>query len=352
VSGPEPRLHLIYGKWPAADRLLWERAFHRDHDPFSDAAGARLAEATQARCMWAWRRLLGFLALHEPTSLAVAPIERLTIERVRAVVAHLAETCAPQSVASNVDALYTAARVMMPECDWAWLKAIKARLLAAAPAHTPLGPVITSLQLLDLGQQLMDESKQDAGTPISKRAAVQYRDGLMAALLAFHPIRHKNLAALEIGRHFVLERGRWFILIPREETKTGAAIEFEIPELLNPYLTFYLDVVRPRMLRHPTCTALWVSDQGGALSYVTIKHVFKRLSSRIGFRIAAHDARDAMATSWAIWAPDRIGVASEVLGHSDPRTLRHYNRARGIEASRAYSGIIAGIRRGRTPRSR
>ena len=73
---------------------------------------------------------------------------------------------------------------MMPERDWTWLKAIKARLHAAAPAHAPTGRVITSLQLLDLGQQLMDESKPALGAPISTYDAIRYRDGLMAAFVA------------------------------------------------------------------------------------------------------------------------------------------------------------------------
>ena len=68
--------------------------------------------------------------------------------------------------------------------------------------------------------------------------------------------------------------------------------------------------------------------------------------SRLGFRITPHDARDAAATTWAISAPDQIGVARDLLAHSDLRTtIRHYNRARGIEASRAYSQVIAGMRR-------
>ena len=132
MPGPEPRLHLPYGQWPAADRLLWERAMGSD-DPFAEAAGARLAKASQHNYLFAWRRFLGFLAIHEPTALEVAPTERLTIERVRPFVAHLAETNIPRSVASQVDALYQAARVMMPERDWTWLKAIKARLIGRRP---------------------------------------------------------------------------------------------------------------------------------------------------------------------------------------------------------------------------
>jgi integrase len=345
---PQPRLHLIYGQWPPADRLLWERAFYND-DPFAEAAGARLAKTSQDRCLQTWRRFLGFLAIHEPAALEVAPNERLTVERVRPFVAHLAETNIPSSVASRIEALYQAARAMMPERDWTWLKAIKARLHAAAPAHAPTGRVITSLQLLDLGQQLMDESKPALGAPISTYDAIRYRDGLMAAFVAFIPIRGKNLAALELGRHVVPERDRWFVIIPREEVKTGTPIEFLVPELLESYLVYYLDFVRPRILRRRTSAALWVSTKcGGALSQVGIGKSFGRLSSRLGFRITPHDARDAAATTWAISVPDQIGVARDLLAHSDLRTtIKHYNRARGIEASRAHSRVIAEMRRKR-----
>ena len=55
------------------------------------------------------------------------------------------------------------------------------------------------------------------------------------------------------------------------------------------------------------------------------------------------------ATTWAIAAPDQIGVARDLLGHSDLRTTtRHYNRARGIEASRAHALVIKGMRRKHT----
>jgi integrase/recombinase XerD len=287
------------------------------------------------------------LAIEEPSALELAPNERLTIERVRPFVAHLAETCAPRSVASNVDALYQAARVMMPERDWMWLKAIKTRLYLRAPAHAPTGPVIISLQLLDLGQQLMDESKPAPGTPMRVHDAVNYRDGLMVALLAFIPIRRKNIAALEIDGHLIREGDRWFIIIPGEEAKTGTPIEFLVPELLVPYLTFYLDVVRPQILRRASCPALWVSRKsGGALSYVAMDKSFRRLSSRLGVRIRPHDARDAAATTWAISVPDQIGVARDLLAHSDLRTtIKHYAQARGVEASRAYRQVIGGMRR-------
>jgi integrase/recombinase XerD len=342
MPGPEPRLHLPYSQWPATDRLLWQQGFGQD-DPF---AQVRLSEASQARCMWAWRRFLAFLKTEEPEALDLHPGERLTAERVRLLAAELAKTNAPNSVATILQGLHAGARVMMPDRDWSWLRAIKDRVRASAPAPSRMGPVVTSSQLLELGLKLMDANRPELARRIGKSAAIAYRDGLMIALLAFHPLRPKNLTALEIGRHVIQEDERWFIVVPRTETKTRRHIEFDIPEMLIPYLKDYLEIVRPQMLPRGSCAALWVNFRGRPLSYVTICKVFVRLSGHLGFRIEPHDVRDAAATTWAIERPEQIGVSRDLLSHADLRTTeRHYNRARGIEASRAYGRLIADIRR-------
>ena len=346
MPGPQPQLNLPYARWPAADRLLWERAFDGD-DPFADAAGARLANTSRHQYLFGWRRFLGFLALEELSALDIAPAERLTVERVRGFVAHLSKTNSPQSVAIQIDALYKAARVMMQDRDWRWLKAVKARLHSTAPSRSPIGPVITSVQLLALGQALMDDIEPTRDVPLRMANAIRYRDGLIIALLAFAPLRRKNLAALKLGRHLVHTGGHWVLVIPSAESKTAAPIEFAIHEFLTPYLATYLGVIRPRILRGSPCDALWVSPKGGPLCYSAFWNVIARHSEvHLGFRISPHDVRDAAATTWAIAAPERIGVARDLLAHSDLRTTtRHYNRARGIEASRAYASVIARIRR-------
>jgi hypothetical protein len=127
MRGRKPRLHLPYVQWPPADRLLWERAMG-NNDPFASPASGRFAKSSQYNCLMAWRRFLGLLAIDEPAALEVAPMERLTVERARSLVAHLAESNNAGSVASQVGWLYQAARVMMPERDWTWLRAMKARL--------------------------------------------------------------------------------------------------------------------------------------------------------------------------------------------------------------------------------
>lgn len=347
MPGCPPRLHLPYAEWPAEDRRLWEEAVGGGDDPFAAGAGTHLAAASQKRYLFGWRRWLGFLALDEPTALELAPAERITLEHVRWFVAHLAETNLPQSVAAQVDALYKAARVMMPEHDWTWLKEIKARLYAVPPKVRAAKPVITSLQLLDLGTQLMDEVRLAPGASIRLRDAVQYRDGLMIALLAFMPMRPKNVATLASDRHLVRDADSWFVVIDGDETKAGSAIEFIIPDELRPYLDAYLRLIRPRLLGNRSCPDLWVSAKGCALSYSAIGPIFTRHSeARLGLHIAPHDVRDAAATLWAIAAPAQIGVARDLCTHADLRPLdKYYNRVRGLEASRAYAKRIDEIRK-------
>jgi integrase len=317
-------------------------------DPFAEI---RLAKASRDRCMWSWRRFLGFVANNEPEALEIALAERLTLGRVKHLVTHLATTNAPNSVAAVVEGLYTAAHAMMPDRDWSWLRAIKLRLHAAVPAHSPGGPEITSVPLLELGLKLMEDNKPRPCAKLDVRQAVAYRDGLMIAFLAFIPIRPKNLASLEIGRQLVLERDRWFVIVPREETKTKKPMPFEVPHVLIPYLKFYLETVRPSIFRSKTHTALWVSPKGGALSYVGITKSFARLSKRLGMRFSPHDARDAAVMLWAIARPDQICVARDLLGHSKLDTTGLYNRAKGIEASRAYRQVIREIRKKQTIRN-
>jgi integrase/recombinase XerD len=347
MPGPKPRLHLPYANWPASDRLLWDHGFSQD-DPFAEI---RLAKTSRDRCMWSWRRFLGFLANNEPEALEIAAAERLTLGRVKPFVTHLTSTNAPNSVAAVIEGLYTAARAMMPDRDWSWLRAIKLRLHAAVPAHSAGGPEITSVQLLVLAFKLMDESKQQLNAKFDIRQAVTFRDGLMLRFVAYMPLRPKNLASIEIGRHLVLVRDRWFVIIPREQTKTKKPMQFEIPKTLTPYLTFYLDTVRAVILRGRKHNALWVNAKSGALNYVGICKRFARLSKRLGVRFSPHDARDAAVMLWAIARPDQICVARDLLYHSKLDTTGLYNRAKGIEASRAYRQMIREIRKKRMIRN-
>jgi hypothetical protein len=81
MSGPKPRLHLPFAKWPEIDRQMWNSAVEND-DPFDDGPGARLAERTSHKYWMGWRRFLGFLTTTKPDLLEKKPFERVTREQV------------------------------------------------------------------------------------------------------------------------------------------------------------------------------------------------------------------------------------------------------------------------------
>jgi integrase len=345
MAGFKAELHLPFARWPEADKALWQQAIETD-DPFSVGGARRLSQASRKRYFMGWRRFLGFLAIAEPEALEISPAERLRPERIKRFAKHLGETCSPGSIATGVEAAYHAARVMMPDIGFGWLREMKTRVHRAVPPNGETRPAITSLQLLKLGQELMEEIRPKLGTKIRLADAVRYRDGLMVALTAFVPSRRKNLAALEMVRHVRLEHDSCTIVIPKGETKTGSPIEFELAPLLLPYLHDYCRFVRPRFNPGDGCTALWVSAKGRDLSYAAIGAVFARHSAqRLGLHLCPHDVRAAAATTWAVFSPEQIGVAQELLAHKDSRTtITHYNRAKGIQASRGYLQAVKRVR--------
>jgi hypothetical protein len=139
MSKQRARLHLPFNQWPQADQHLWQQVTS-SADPFSEAAGASLAVTSKTQYLFAWRRFLGFLSIDDQSALDLPASERLTQARIRSFTDHLAKTHIPRSVAIQIDALYKAARVMMPELDLSWLKLMKARLHSAAPLKRASGP--------------------------------------------------------------------------------------------------------------------------------------------------------------------------------------------------------------------
>jgi hypothetical protein len=78
---------------------------------------------------------------------------------------------------------------------------------------------------------LVQEAEMFGKTSLSR--AVGVRNGLLLALLALHPIRIKNLAALAIGRTFLNVAGRWWLHIPAENTKSRRMDERQVPEFIT-----------------------------------------------------------------------------------------------------------------------
>jgi integrase len=342
--------HLPVALWPQIDRDCFRAAFRRAEDPFEDQGpGAHLAPRTIAAIEHSYRRWLGALLVLEADALEVFPGERVTIERVRGYVRLLQETMNPVSVASHVGKLYAAVSYMDPQRDWAWLRRIKRRLEAnARPRPRPVTP-FTSEALIDLGHRLMDEAEAKAERDVERpgniktQTACLYRDGLLVAFLGLVPLRRSNVVEIELGSSLTRSGDTWVLFVDGSKTKNGDDIEAVLPGWLALRLERFLERYRPLFRAADRHAGLWPSRKSAPMTPVGICTAFQtRILKATGIKISLHDVRRIAATTIAIAAPADVSIASDLLGHRDHRvTEAHYNRARGIEAVRAISKLIA-----------
>jgi integrase/recombinase XerD len=340
--------HLPLEQWPEADLEAFRTAYEPG-DVFDETGGpgAHLAEGTRKLIRTAYRRWLGFLKEHYPDDLLKPPADRVTPARVRAFIDHLSAEIRPTSVANAVDNLGYAARLITPRRDWQWLAALKARLAARARPEDRFDRLVQPWQTLDFGIELMDEALTFPSTG-HKRREIQYRDGLLLALLSLWPIRRRSIAALTVGRHLEFDAAGVNILLYPEDTKAKRAESFRVPEPLLPYLLRYLKEIRPRLLGRSEHDGLWASYGGRPLIAGRIYDILRaRIADKFGKAMGLHDFRRAASTYVAMDAPDKIGLIPGVLQHASPDVSeRHYNLARSVQASRRFAAYLSKIRAG------
>ena len=335
--------HLPVDEWPEADLEAF-RAAYEPGDVFDGTAGpgAHLAEGTRSTIRTAYRRWLGFLKANYPGDLARPPAERITPERLRAFIDYLSVETRSTSVAIAVDHFYKAARLIAPRTDWAWLRSLKSRLMSRARPEDRFDHLVPPWRTLDFGFELMDDALK---LPITghKQLEIQYRDGLLLAILSLWPIRRRSIAALTISHHLEFDDAGVNILLHPSDTKAKRAESFRVPEPILPYLRHYLEEIRPLLLGRSNHDGLWASFRerplGGCQIYA-IAHA--RILQKFGKAMGLHDFRRAASTFLAMDAPEKIGLIPGVLQHASPDVSdQHYNLARTMQAGHRFAAHLS-----------
>ena len=253
-----------------------------------------------------------------------------------------ARTCVRRRWRLTIQSLCYAARLIAGERDWRWLSAIKARLVARARPRDRFPRLVPPCQTLDFGIELMDQALI---LPVTSRKTreLQYRDGLLLALLSLWPIRRRSLTALTVSRHIEIEDGAINFLLHPADTKSKRSESFRAPEPLLPYVKRYLKDIRPRLLGPRPHDGFWASYRHGTLTAGRLYDIARaRLAKRFGKDMCLHDFRRAAATYLAMDAPEQIGLIPGVLQHASTEIgERHYNLANAIKASRRFGQHLA-----------
>src|ERR1700692_3005912 len=124
----------------------------------------------------------------------------------------------------------------MPDRDWTWLRKIQANLhRRAEPSRDKRPRAVHVVDLLELGLGLMvkADANDSSDLQVVGRAARDFRDGLMIALLALRPLRQKNFLGIEIGSHQVEAPPGNTLRFSGKETKDKKPFQAPFPAALE-----------------------------------------------------------------------------------------------------------------------
>jgi len=361
----QPALSLPFATWPAADRELWERRLA------PPPSGSRLEHATRRRCA------LGGTATVDPdqTVRRGKPPHRWSAATIRsaryAYGAFLKamqdlgrdRSVTPASVAAWVEGmlgritslslgnrvrdLHAALRILHPDRDWRWLQADVGLLLEEARPSREKVPHLAPIG--DIRKAALRRMARAEQAPRTVRNALRFQDGFLLLLLAYRPVRCRNLAATRLGIDLVFASDFKTGRLRYAETKNGEPYDAPLPERLLPWARKLVTLFRPLLAGPQAGDAAWLSRLGTPLSDGQLRRRIARASEEeVGKRITPHLFRDCLATSVSETAPERIEDAARLLGHRTPPRPgkgRGHARTPAIETYRQVSGSTAAGRR-------
>lgn len=329
--------------WPASDREAWSLGCRPNQRLNKGGGAAHMKPITRADLARRYGYFLDFLDRAALLDCAAAGAAQVTPETVARYIEELKQRVSTVTTYGSIYKLRRASQLINPRRDFGWLIELEKDLGADLRPRSKADRLVLTDVLVECGLTLMAEAQQS--WTISRLAqARQFRNGLMVALLALHPIRLKNFANLEIGRTLVEISGRWWIVLAAEETKERRPDERRLDETLTPALDNYLRLYRPLLARGAThLDALWLSsDKGLPMTYHSVAGTIANTTrAAIGIELNPHSFRTSAASSAAIYAARSPHLGSALLHHRDPRvTEQNYNRASSLSAAADYGQLM------------
>ena len=336
---------LPVSKWPEADRVRWMAALQPSQRLKRGGAASHLAPVSQTDIANRYGLYLDFLQRNgrfDPTGKATVLV---TPENVRGFVAELQLRVRSVTVWNSVYKLRRAAQLISPIADFEWLTEIEKDIALTVIPRSKSDRLVLAERLVEAGLTLVQEAETFGKTALARATGV--RDGLLIVLLALHPIRIKNFAALTIKETFVNVDGRWWLHIPAENTKSHRMDERQVPKFVNDVVNRYIEIHRIVLCRGLEHSALWVSSTSGRrLTTKNLGTLISRITREaIGVDVSPHLFRTAGASTVAIYGGDRPHLASALLNHRDARvTEEHYNLSINLSAGEEYALITNSYR--------
>jgi len=183
---------------------------------------------------------------------------------------------------------------------------------------------------------------------------VAFRQALSIGLLISAPERLRAFSRLTVAQVVFLATAHVRIDFPAEDTKNNKDRSIPVHGALVGWLRIYLDHYRMVLLRGASSDALWISRDGGPLTYdgfgAGLELVMKR---EFGLRLRPHAFRAIAASSTAELLPEQVRIIREILGHATLEVAeRHYIRVTNVRACRSLQEVVSGLRKGQASKKK
>jgi len=343
---------LPIAEWPKADRLGWEQALKPTERLKRGGAASHLAPVSQADIANRYGLYLDFLQRNGWLDRAKGAMTLVTPNNVNEFIAELKARVRSVTVWNSVYKLRRAAQLIAPDSDFGWLTEIEKDVALVMIPRSKADRWVLTERLVEAGLMLIREAEMFGKTPMLR--AIGVRNGLLIILLALHPIRIKNFAALAIGDTFLNVNGRWWLHVPADDTKTEYVDQRQVPEFITEVVNKYVNTHRTVLSRgNAEERVLWISSTtGGRMTTKNLGTLISKLTREtIGVDVSPHLFRTAGASTAAVYGSKYPHLGSALLGHRDQGvTEEHYNRATSLEAGDTYAAISAAYRSLTRPR--
>jgi len=346
-AGPKSVLCLPVDRWPAEDQRRWHLAC-KPVSLFDDEGGALagMRPISVKKYAKGYGRWLTFLQQHDAAALDLRPEDRISTARVKAYIETLrASGNGSSTLVNRLSELAVAGRVMNQTFSDRYIRrAIRVIRSQSCPVRSK-AHLRTSDDLVDLGFDLI----RSATDPQNLDHVLAFRDGLVIAFLALHPVRRRNLTDFKIGRNLIDQPTGFLIMFGEGETKSGVPYEARLADVLVEPMRTYLALWRPILAarsgrwKADLNSAVWVSSDGSPMSQDGLSgRIELRTRNAFGKAMNPHLFRDAAATTMAIADPAHVRIAAPVLGHRTfATTEQYYIQATGLQAQQSLLDVIA-----------
>ena len=339
MTGSKEVRYLKPEEWPEPDRKAWLDACKPHQRLQRGGRAAHMKPVTQQDLAQRYGCFLGFLERIELLKSTETALYQITPEIIDRYAEDLSSRVSSVTVYGSISKLRRVIKIIDPSFDVQWLKEHELELQENMRPKSRASQIVSSKRIFEAGIALIKRARSQPSLTPLKRARLA-RNGLLIAFLTLCPIRVKNLAALTIGETIVHQQDQWWLLLSEDDTKSKRRDHRIIPDILVPWIELYLTELKPAF--PDSETAMWPSQYGGKMSYPGIQRLVANTTRlTLGKSISPHMFRKCVPHTIAAIDGSRIGLASPLLQHSNPRTTeKHYNLASGVESSRIFSRLV------------